>query len=155
MKLLFCRNVSKSLNFLYLLLVIILFKSSQQAIEGHLCCVGNEREHGVLNIAVNGFKHRFTKLFTKKLSLIIYVTITTTAEIDSLERASRIATLIKHIFNTKLAIALYKHGVTRLKFFNVFHLEIKGCLKHRTLTCQGNDFIVLIIERRADAPWVT
>ena len=68
-------------EFLCLLVIELLLESVQHAVECHFGCVGDEAEHRVGDITVNSLTDAFCQLLTQRLALLIYIAVTSSAEV--------------------------------------------------------------------------
>ena len=147
--------VVETLYFLYLEIVGIFLESLKHTVVCHLGGVGDKGEHRVLHIAIHSLENWFHELFAKSLALLVNLTVGTTTEVYSLERACRIAPAVENLLNGCCTVALYNHCMSRLEFLDVLKFKVEGSLQHWALTCQDCYLIINIIKRGTDAPRIS
>ena len=127
----------------------------RHAVEGHLSRVGNIGEDRVIHITIDGLHDGRQELLTQLLALVIDVTVRTSTEVDTLERTSRQFLCCQDLFQMTLAVLTDNQRLTWLEFLDILCLQIEGGLDHRALRSQDYELIILIVERRTDAPGIT
>ena len=75
MQLFVCRLVAELLYLLHLLSVETLLEAREQSVVSHFGCVRYEREHGVADVAANGFEHLRHEQFAELFALAVDVAV--------------------------------------------------------------------------------
>ena len=147
-------RMAESFNLLDLPFVQMLREAVKHAVVSYLCRVGNVGKHGVLHVVVHGLQYRSCELFAQLLALVIDVAVGAPAEVDALERTCRVSSRRQDALDGTLAVPLHHQGRARFEFLHVFTLQVERCLQHGAFARQGHDFVVLVVECRANAPRV-
>ena len=75
MQFLVSRLVAELLYLLHLLSVETLLEAREQSVVSHFGCVRYEREHGVADVAANGFEHLRHEQFAELFALAVDVAV--------------------------------------------------------------------------------
>ena len=126
-----------------------------KTIECDLCRIRYEGEHGVAGIVADRLQHRFRQLPSQFFAFFVDVTVGATGEIDALKRAGGIVLGFEYLLQRTFTTPVDNQCLTRLQFLYVLTLKVECRLQYRALTCQHDNLIVSVIERRSDGPWVS
>ena len=135
-------------------MVQIGIKTIEQSEECHLGRVGNIGEHRMFHIVVNRLQYRGHKKTSQLLAFVVNVLVTSPAEIDALECAFLHFLRLIDLLQAHLAFFVDQDSLSRLQLVHIISRYIQGCLNHRTLGRQHNDFIILVPESGTDTPRV-
>ena len=141
-------------HLLYLALREPALATLHEAVESHLGGVGDEGEHGVVDIVIDRLEDGIRELLSELLALVVDIAVASAGEVDALEGAGGVATLRHDLVHGALAGLIDDDGLAGLQLLDVLTLEVEGGLQHRALRGDDDDLVVLVVEARTDAPGV-
>ena len=107
------------------------------------------------DITVNSLTDAFCQLLTQRLALLIYIAVTSSAEVDALEGTSFLHTGLKYLSEAHFSVATHGESLSRSQLLYLIGLQVEGSLYHRTLTGQHYNFLIAVPESRSQSPRIT